>query len=669
MSLLLISGIASAQVTEPKFGKIDPSELSMKSYVNDTTANALMLFDYGYTKFILSPKEEFQFEFTRHFRIKIFKKSAFPYADFKFRLYDSGTNKEKITDLKAVTYNLVDGKLVKTKLDNDNIYEEKSNNYNIEKFAFPQVKEGSVIELQYTITSDFLYNLRGWTFQYTIPAIWSQYICEIPEYFNYRQSAKGYLVFDVATHERIESKFTVVERGEMYYGRGGGGRTQNERVDIPVGTYRHVFVTKNVPAFKPEPNIDCDDNYIQSLEFELTSTKFPNQPIKEYSQSWESVNDQMKDDPDFGKLIKSDNFISDTVQAICKGKTDPLEKAKAIYSYMQKNMKWNGSYKLWATKGLKKPYADHTGSSAEINLLLTTMLHSAGLTADPVMFSTRDNGTALSVIPTITKFNSVLTRLVIDGKPYLLDAISEYCPFGYLPPNDINGQGRVVNATGGDWANLETKLKYSEIKNYVLNILPEGTLKGYIKESLDGYAAINYRDDLKDEKTVDDFFRKMQENTKGLTINGYAITDRDDISKPIGDSLSVELTESSQSLGDKIVIRPLLLETLEKNRYTLEDRKYPVNYNFPISETYMFDYTIPDGYQVESLPKSATLKMADNSIAVYYDVKTSGNKISIVYKRNVNKILFLPEEYKQLKDLYDQIVKKHAESIILKKNA
>ena len=665
MSLLLISGIASAQFSNPKFGKIDPSELSRKSYDKDTTADALMLFDCGSSNFILSPLQEFKFEFTRHFCIKIFKKSAFKYADFSFRLYNSGTRKEEITGLKAVTYNLIDGKLVKTKLDDDNIYEEKSTNYNIRKFAFPQVKEGSVIELEYTIASDFLYNLRGWSFQYSIPALWSQYICEIPEYFNYRQSAKGYLVFDISTHDLTETRFSFMDGGYS----NGASRTASKQVTVPVNTIRHVYLIKNVPAFQSEPNIDCDDNYIQSLEFELTSTKFPNQPIKEYSQSWESVNDQMKDDPDFGKLIKSDNFISDTVQAICKGKTDPLEKAKAIYSYMQKNMKWNGSYKLWATKGLKKPYADHTGSSAEINLLLTTMLHSAGLTADPVMFSTRDNGTALSVIPTITKFNSVLTRLVIDGKPYLLDAISEYCPFGYLPPNDINGQGRVVNATGGDWANLETKLKYSEIKNYVLNILPEGTLKGYIKESLDGYAAINYRDDLKDEKTVDDFFRKMQENTKGLTINGYAITDRDDISKPIGDSLSVELTESSQSLGDKIVIRPLLLETLEKNRYTLEDRKYPVNYNFPISETYMFDYTIPDGYQVESLPKSATLKMADNSIAVYYDVKTSGNKISIVYKRNVNKILFLPEEYKQLKDLYDQIVKKHAESIILKKNA
>ena len=43
------------------------------------------------------------------------------------------------------------------------------------------------------------------------------------------------------------------------------------------------------------------------------------------------------------------------------------------------------------------------------------------------------------------------------------------------------------------------------------------------------------------------------------------------------------------------------------------------------------------------------------------------NKISIVYARSVNKIIFIPEEYKNLKELYNQVVRKHSESIILKK--
>ncbi|MBK8881335.1 MAG: DUF3857 domain-containing protein [Bacteroidales bacterium] len=664
---LIMTSLSFGQFTEPKFGKIDEADLAMTKYENDTTAEALMLFDYGTTKFILSPEEQFQFVFERHFRIKIFKKSAFRLADFKFSLYESGASKEKITDLKAVTYNLVDGKVVKTKLDNDNIFEEKSNNYYIEKFAFPQVKEGSVIELSYSITSDFLYNLRGWTFQYSIPAIWSQYICEIPEYFIYRQTAKGYLPFDIAINDRFEGKFTVLSRGETHMMPGGGARTQNDRYDIRVNTSRQILATKNVPAFISEPNIDCEDNYISSIEYELASIKFPNEPSKDYAKTWESVNDQMKQDEDFGQLLKADGFIKDTVKFLIKDKTTQLEKASSIYSYVQKKMKWNGLYKIWSTKGLKKPYADRTGSSSEINLLLTVMLKNAGLDATPVLFSTRDNGTALSAFPTISKFNSVLTRLVVEGKIYLLDATSEFCPFGFLPANDINGQGRVINELTGDWVNLETKMKFSEVKNYVLNITPEGNFTGFIKESYDGYGGIYYRESIDEEKSNDDYIKILQENTKGLNVLGYSISEKDNIYKPLTDSLNVEITDRAEIIGDKILFQPMLFETLEKNRYTLEDRKYPVNYNYPISETYLFEYTIPDGYQVESLPKPAVMKLPDNSIAVYYDIKNAENKITVVYKRSVTKILFLPEEYKSLKELYNQIVNKHAESIILRK--
>jgi hypothetical protein len=658
--------LSYGQLAEPKFGKIEPEELSMMKYDKDTTADALMLFDYGTTKFTLSPQEKFQFVFERHFRIKIFKKSAFKLADFNFNFYESDSRKEKIAELKAVTYNLVDGKVVKTKLDNDNIYVDKSNNYNIEKFAFPQVKEGSIIELSYTIVSDFLYNLRGWAFQYSIPAVWSQYIYEIPEYFNYRFSTKGYLPFDISANTRFLAKFSVMQRGEIYAGN-GGGRTQSQNIDINVYTNRHILATKDVPAFISEPNIDCEDNYIQSIEFELSSIQFPNEPMTDYANTWESVNEQMNTDEDFGKLLKSDGFIKDTVNFLCKNKTAPIDKASSIYSYVQKRMKWDGLNRIWSKNGLKKPFISRTGSSSEINLLLTLMLKNAGLDANPVLFSTRDNGMAVSMLPSISKFNSVLTRLSIDGKIYLLDATSEFCPFGSLPAQDINGQGRVINNLTGDWVDLETKIRYAEVKNYVLDIHPDGKFTGFIKGSYDGYGGINYRHDLSVEKTNDDFIRKMQEDAKGLSINGYNISGRYDINGPLTDSLNVDITDHADIIGDKLLFQPMLFETMEKNRYTLQDRKYPINYNFPISETYVFDYTIPAGYQVESLPKPSVFKLPDGSITVYYDIKNTGNKISVVYKRSVNKILFLPEEYGALKELYNQVVSKHTESIILKK--
>ena len=76
---------------------------------------------------------------------------------------------------------------------------------------------------------------------------------------------------------------------------------------------------------------------------------------------------------------------------------------------------------------------------------------------------------------------------------------------------------------------------------------------------------------------------------------------------------------------------------------------------------------IPDGYEVESIPLSRTMKLPDNSIVVSYNIQTDANVITIVYKRSINKNLFLPNEYLDLKEFYNQLVKKHSEQIILKK--
>jgi hypothetical protein len=665
--LLSLFTVASGQFEEPKFGKIEIKDLEMSRYDKDTSAAALMLFDDGYSRFILNKFQGFQHVYERHFQVKIFKKSAFELANISIRLYHNGRSTEEIGGLKAVTYNLVNGKIEKTKLENKQIFRTEGTNYVTLKFAFPEVKEGSVIELTYSVSSDFLYNFRGWTFQYTYPVLWSMYTYEIPEYFRYSEYTKGYLQFDV---NKRETKVTSYSLPVLSSAPSKLGRSEPTNPQIlNVKTEKTSLGIKDVPAFISEPGIDCEYNYIQSLEFELSSVKFPNQPAQTFTQTWESVNEQLKKDDSFGGLLKTNGFIKDTVTAICNGKSTDLEKARAIYDYVSKRMEWNGIYSFISSKNLKKSYNDKVGNSAEINMLLIMMMQTAGLKANPVLLSTRDNGLALDYYPTISKFNSVLAKVEVGGKIFLIDAINKNYPFGVLPVNDVNGKGRVVDDQVGSWVNLDANEKYREEKTYDLNFNTDGKLSGNITETYSGYAGILFRNALDDEKSNDDFFRKRQEKSPGLEINKYSISGRLDNDKPVTDSLNVEIADHADIIGDKILFYPLLFERIEKNNYTLEERKYPVNFNYPISEVYRFDYTIPEGYIVESIPRSATINLPDNSISIKYTVRNIDNKIEVEYTRDINKILFLPTEYARLKSLYDQLVRKHAEQVILKKSA
>jgi hypothetical protein len=295
------------------------------------------------------------------------------------------------------------------------------------------------------------------------------------------------------------------------------------------------------------------------------------------------------------------------------------------------------------------------------------MLQTAGLKANPVMFSTRDNGTALPIFPSVSKYNSVLSCVETEGKLILLDATSNISPFGVIPPNDINGKGRLVNNLNGDWVSLESGDKYKLLKVNSLEISPDGKSTGLMIGNYAGYAGIEFRSMLGNKRNQENLIRKMQENIKGLNITHYSFSNVEDIEKPVTDSLNVEIMDNAELVGDKILFYPLLYDRIEKNRYTLEERMYPVDYNFPVSETYINEFTVPSGYEVESVPKSISLVLPDKSISVSFTFQVEDNKITVLYKRLINKILFLPDEYIGIKELYDEIVKKESEQVILKK--
>lgn len=561
---------------------------------------------------------------------------------------------ELLSNLKAYTYNADGSKVIKTKLENSNIYRTYEGKTQIVSFALPDVKEGSIIEVSYSITSNLLYSFRGWDFQYSIPARWSQYTFKIPEYFTYRESSKGYFTFDVNKREKSNMSFTIPS-------------AQGSSL-LSVLCQNVTLGIRDVPAFIPEPNTDCDENYIQSLEFELSSVTIPGQRTTNYTQTWESVNKQMLDDGDFGGALRNAGFLKDSVEIICRNKGTDVEKAIALYNWLQRRMKWNNDYSMWATKGLKKPWEDRVGNSGEINLLLTLMLKTAGLNSDPVLFSTRSNGVAIPFYPTISKYNSVLACLnAADGKTYLLDATNKYCPFGLLPPEDINGKGRIINSSGGGWADLKSSERFTQMKEYTLNIGPDGKFTGSIMGIHQGYAGMRYRTALNTTSTLEDYIIKMQENMQGLSVSDHSFTGRHNNYAALCDSLAVEITDRADCLGDKIMFNPFLFEKIEKNNYTLEERKYPVNYNYPISETYRFTYVLPEGFKVESLPKSRALRLEDNSVVVQYRIEDQGNRLVLEYRRMINKIIFLPEEYKNLKALYDLLVQMHSEQVILTK--
>src|SRR5687768_4043495 len=138
------------QVPEAKFGKISATELEQKSYSIDPTADAIVLYDIGVTQIVGNRKGWFSLEFKRKKRIHILNKNGYGQASIEIPVYKINDQEEQLLDLKASTYNLENGKISEAKLDKSAIYSEKRDKHIVlKKFAFPSVKEGSIIEYEY----------------------------------------------------------------------------------------------------------------------------------------------------------------------------------------------------------------------------------------------------------------------------------------------------------------------------------------------------------------------------------------------------------------------------------------------------------------------------------------------------------------------------------------
>jgi hypothetical protein len=206
LSGLLAFGPAQAQTEPIKFGEPDPKDFAPAAFVADSAAAAVVLCDYGRSR-MDGHNEGLQVVFERVTRIKILKKAGYDEASVEIPLYHRDEQSERVSNLRGFTYNLVNGKVEKTKLESTGAFlEKRTPNVNVQKFTLPNVREGSVIEFAYTLRSDYLFNFHDWAFQRTIPVRWSEYRASIPVFYKYKIIYQGTQPLDVARQRLVRHR-------------------------------------------------------------------------------------------------------------------------------------------------------------------------------------------------------------------------------------------------------------------------------------------------------------------------------------------------------------------------------------------------------------------------------------------------------------------------------
>jgi hypothetical protein len=77
---------------------------------------------------------------------------------------------------------------------------------------------------------------------------------------------------------------------------------------------------------------------------------------------------------------------------------------------------------------------------------------------------------------------------------------------------------------------------------------------------------------------------------------------------------------------------------------------------------------VPEGYQVDELPKSTIVKYNEEGDGQFeYRISESNGMISLRSRIFIKRTYFQPDEYNILREFFNMIVKKQNEQIVLKK--
>jgi hypothetical protein len=496
LSLLLLF-FSNLKAQEFKLGKVSIAELEQKVHPKDSSAVAAVLYKKGKVRIEYYQGDGFVTLTDVEARIKIYKKEGYNWANQGIWYYDMPGLTEKVIISDAYTYNLVDGKIEKTKLKSEGAFDERVNKFRGQKkITLPNVKEGSVIEYHYTIKSPRDGMIREWDFQSNIPVNYSEFSTYVPEYYVFNPRQKGYVFPKVTTVKNNKAiTFTSKERTSTGGFGGGGVKTEYSVDKLDYIETQTTYIAQDFPAMKQEAFVNNMDNYVSSIEHELAMVKFPNQPLKPLSTDWNSVAKTIYDYDSFGPELNKTGYFEDDLKVVLAGKNTPEEKILAILNHVKSTVKWNHYTGYDTDLGVRKAYKEKTGNIGDINLMLTAMLRYAGLNADPVLVSTRSNG--ISLFPNRNAFNYVIAAVQAPTGYVLLDASDKFSVPNVLPLQTLNWYGRLIRKDGSS-EEIDLMPKKPSLDTVFMNysIDADGKISGKTRRQSTDYNALVTRDNI-----------------------------------------------------------------------------------------------------------------------------------------------------------------------------
>ena len=655
-ALFTVAALPAQSVPQVVFGVVSDEDRTLTEVPGDTTADAYVLYDRQSLDFEYSDMEGPSLIETFHQRIKLLRPSSFERSNVTItyrREYEEVGSVEGFVHLPTGgSIPLAAREIRDEKIDDED---------NVVRFTFPQVSEGAIIEYRYTLRSRSILVPTPFVFQQSIPVRYAQFDAMIPPYY-------GYVSLGTADLDVNEMKITKRAWGpKLNHGAYSSGQDKIEHSAI-------IWAKRDLPGFRTQPYCNNATDYIPKIQLQLQSVQYPDQPKQEIFGTWQKTVENLQERPDFGRYYRYKINYAKVWKAfepeLADAATD-AEKIAAAYRFVTQTINWNERYRWLASASPNKVFEDKSGNSADLNIMLLSLLNEAGIEAHPLLVSLRNTGAPIEQYPLLDQFNHLMVYTEATGQPLFLDAGDPDRPAGLPRWDALNHRGWVGDKQNPRWVTIDVPSS-RKVTMVEMELNADGTMTTKLQGRLENYFAFEGRNILH-RATAEREKPVVCEIAAGFpqsTVTSFTLLE-DKGNRPEVMNYEAQLSvPAGETMNDYLYLQAVLVPVLDGDLADTEERTMPIDFAYPWEQRYIANIRLPEGYALEEAPAPIRVKAADGSMLASFSAEQNApGLVSVSLTVQLGRTVYAAHEYPALRDMYRRVIELQESLLVLKRQA
>ena len=342
------------------------------------------------------------------------------------------------------------------------------------------------------------------------------------------------------------------------------------------------------------------------------------------------------------------------------------QKVITAFRVLKQKLSWNGRYELYS-RDLNKVIKAGNGSNADLNFILMGILKDYGIRSYPVVLSRRSTGVLPFNFPSLQKLNTFLVAAYNnDTQGYVyLDSSMELPALNVLPLDLCVNKARILSPDEPeekkwvDLINLSSNVAFMQINATV----QDGQIRGHRMTQLQGEEAVEYQKKQLRQKKDSLIFTPSDAGKEKFAFKN--LKQENDAYDPTQIKEEFDFLMDTETTGGRLYVNPMVFPQLERNPFIQTERILPVEFQYPYKYNLVCTLMLPDGYEVEEIPESYSVRTDDGKLQCRYMIQRTDNKVNYVFQLRTH--ILLPDQYSQLQDIWTKVIEKNQALIVLKK--